>query len=117
MYALLPMLQLLHDSLDDIAYDVSSKFIGVVTDKSSPAWTVLLMMNDHKTEFIIDTGADVTVISEQLCKQVGCHLQASSHTLCGPDHQMLPVIGKGIVTLQKGSQVVQETVYVVEQLR
>ena len=56
-------------------------------------------MNDHKTEFTIDTGADVTVISEQLCKQIGCPHQASSYTLCSPDHQTLPVVRKDIVTL------------------
>ena len=107
-----------HDLSDeDSPDDVSSKFIGVVNDHSSSAWIVSLTMNDHKVEFTIDTGADVTVISEELCKQVGCTLHASSHTLCGPDHQILPVVGKGIVTLCKASQVIQETVYVVRQLR
>ena len=87
------------DSSDDLTYDISSKFIGVVIDQSSPAWTVSLIMNNHKTEFTIDTRASVTVISEQLCKQIRCPFQASSYTLCSPDHQTLTLVGKGIVTL------------------
>jgi len=107
-----------HDLSDeDSSDDVTSKFIGVLNAQSSSVWTVSLLINDHKVEFTINTGAEVTVISKELCEQVGCTLHASSHTLCGPDHQTLPVVGKGIVTLRKASQLVQETVYVMRQLR
>jgi len=40
-----------HDLLDeDSSDDVTSKFIGVVNAQSSSAWTVSLLMNDHKVE-------------------------------------------------------------------
>ena len=41
--------------------------IGIVDSyQESPNWTVNIMVNNHPVEFSIDTGTDVTVISEHI---------------------------------------------------
>lgn len=40
-------------------------FLGLVdTDRSGETWLAQVKIDDHKSEFSIDTGADVTVIPD-----------------------------------------------------
>ena len=42
-----------------------SVFLGVVTDNNEQ-WTIPLKLNGKQTNFCIDTGAEVTVIPEEV---------------------------------------------------
>ena len=54
-----------------VSYDIQDEFLGVIhseTDSLSSTeapWTTNLVLNSRNIEYKIDTGADVTVISEQ----------------------------------------------------
>ena len=52
-------------------------------------------------EFKVDTGAEVTVISEAMWKTLNLSepLQKPSLSLCGPDHTPLEVLGEVLVSL------------------
>ena len=44
--------------------DTDSAFLGGVGNKGNNPWSISLALNDVQMEFLIDTGAEVTVISE-----------------------------------------------------
>ena len=51
--------------LDPPQEDDQESFLGRVTNHNNPtAWTVTLQLNGSPSTFLIDTGAEVTVISE-----------------------------------------------------
>lgn len=68
-------------------------FLGTV-DEGKQAWTVDVTIRDTKVSFKIDTGADVTVISERVYRQI-CGGASSSKALFGPGHMPLSVLGGG----------------------
>ena len=78
------------------------EFLGVIhleTDSLSSTeapWTNNLELNSRNIEFIIDTGADVLVISEQeyLSKYDG-PLTQTNQVLSGPSQQKLDVLYVG----------------------
>ena len=103
----------------DSSDDTTETFIGIVDSyQESPNWTVNIMVNDHPVEFSIDTGADVTVISEHIYQQAAdkINLQLTSRKLCGPSWYALSVIGKCVAKLKRGIREIKETVYVVRSL-
>ena len=110
---------------EDIEDDL---FVGMVEEPEPLAipnissgidlWMVNIFLNDYSIEFQIDTGADVTVTSEdqyQKLKTPG--LQPSSKSLVGPSQDKLQVCGKFIGTLTYKSNIVKQEVYVVKGLR
>ena len=47
-------------------------FLGSVSaEETEEAWRVKIKVNDHKSEFRIDTGADVTAIPESVHQEYG----------------------------------------------
>ena len=93
--------------------------IGIVDSyQESPNWTVNIMVNNHPVEFSIDTGTDVTVISEHIYQQAAgkINLQPTSHKLCGRSWYTLLVMGKCVAKLKRGNCEIKETVYVVRSL-
>lgn len=87
--------------VNDDSQDSQDEFLGVIhseTDSLSSTeapWTTNLELNGRNIEFKIDTGADVTVISEQeyLSKQDG-PLTQTNRVLSGPSQQKLDVRGQ-----------------------
>ena len=65
----------------------------------------------------IDTGAEVTVITELMWKEIGQPtLSPSDRTLRGPDSHILPVRGKFTGTLRNNTQEAEEEIFVVKEL-
>ena len=65
----------------------------------------------------IDTGAEVTVISQRTWKSVGKpELSPPDRTLCGPDRGVIPTLGKFIGTFTNGAQQAEEEIYVAKGL-
>jgi len=72
---------------------------------------------DQGREFNIDTGAEVTVISEAVWRDIGQpSLLPSDRTLRGPDTHVLPAQGKFTGKLRTGTQEAEEEIYVVKGL-
>ena len=90
-------------------------FMGAVGERNP--WVVTLKLNGTLVKFCIDTGAEATVISEQIHNHAGRpFLNSSDRTLKGPDAHCLPVKGYFIATLQWGIKETRQRVYVVERL-
>ena len=100
--------------------DNQEEFLGVIhseTDSLSSTeapWTTTLELNGRNIDFKIDTGADVTVISEQeyLFEQDG-PLTQTNRVLSGPSQQKLDVCGQFVGNLSNQFQTTQQEVYVI----
>jgi len=73
-------------------------------------WRVSLLLNGVSTEFDIDTGAEVSVISETQHQKVGSpSLSLSGKRLRGPSNHSLPVIGCFTGVLKRWKPVKEHT--------
>jgi predicted aspartyl protease len=65
------------------------------------AWRVDVAVNDQHVMFKVDTGAEVTAISEQTWASLRDTptLQKATKSLCGPDHMPLHLIGEATIEL------------------
>ena len=74
-------------------------FLGGVTSRDSPnpspnPWTVMFQLNGAPTNLLIDTGAEVTVISEYTHNSIGSpSLSPPTRSLKVPSNHPLPVKG------------------------
>ena len=94
-------------------------FLGVVTSdvKTDKPWTVTLQLNGIPVKFHIDTGAEVTAVSETIHENVGSPtLTQSEQILKGPSNQPLPVKGKFLGKFQYGKVTSELNCHVVANL-
>ena len=94
-------------------------FLGTLGDSPSHGdpWAVTLEMNETPMKLHIDTGADVTVISEQAWRKLGQPaLSPPSRTLRGAGTQELSTTGRFTAMLSIDSHAAEEQVYVVKGL-
>ena len=107
--------------LDSLQASPDEVFLGSLTEQgtnSSSPWAVTLSLNGKPTHFEIDTGADVTVISQTAHKEIGSPpLSPPQRILRGPCNQALPVKGQFTVKLRRGDRETEQEVYVVGKLR
>ena len=67
-------------------------FLGTVGQGNTDLWVTKARVNGIFIEFQIDTGAEVTVLSEQDFERLGeVTLLPSQRTLRGPNQYLLPV--------------------------
>ena len=99
----------------------------VNTDKEQPdaflgsignnPWTVELNLEDSPVKFCIDTGAEVTVISDKTWRDLGSPtLKSPERELRGPDNHPLVVLGQWRGALEHSHTQTKETIFVVEGL-
>ena len=70
-------------------------FLGVVTSGSLPQWKETTEINNEQAQFKLDTGAEVTIISEASHKRIGKpYLDKVSKSLHGPAGTSLEVCGQ-----------------------
>ena len=93
-------------------------FLGAVSDSiEGDPWTVKLTLQGKPVALYIDTGAEVTVITEQVWKRVGQpQLEPSDRTLRGPDSHVIPTVGKFVGTFTLGDRTADTDVYVAKRL-
>ena len=94
-------------------------FLGAVQEKSHGhnPWKVTLRLNDMPLEFQIDTGAEVTVISEHNWKDIGRPtLSPPNRILRCPDRRILPTQGQLRGILASARKQAKQTIYVVKGL-
>ncbi len=98
--------------------DDTPLFLGSV-DAGLEPWYADLTIRNHQVRFKIDTGADVSVIPAQTYYAIAessTQLAKSDRPLFGPGRIPLSVLGRYRESLCKGEQVIQEDVYVVNDL-
>ncbi len=97
-------------------------FLGSVEEQSGnngDPRTTTLRLEGKLVNLHIDTGAEVTVISEQVWREIGqpqLTPSPSDRTLRGPDSHILPAEGKFTGSLKSGSKETAEEIYVVRGL-
>ena len=94
-------------------------FLGTLSNDgdSHNAWTITLILEGKPITMHIDTGAEVTVISQQTWKSVGQpELLPSDRTLRGPDRRAISTLGRLTGTFKMGTQQAEEEIYVVKGL-
>lgn len=96
----------------------SDLFLGAVTEtKSSQPWTVKISVNDKEIEFCLDTGAEVTAISERTHRLIGSpKLRPLDRELKGPNDHRLRSAGRFEGVLKSKNRTVKQEVYVVNNL-
>ena len=97
--------------------DPQSLEIPTISSGIEP-WMVTVTLNSVPVKFQIDTGADVSVITEKLYQKV--HAPPLVHTkrsLIGPSQDKLQVQGQFTGTLMYSDRAVEEVIYVVKGLR
>ena len=80
--------------VSEVEGDVDTAFLGELGMTQTAAWLVTLNLNGHSTQFKLDTGAEVTAISEKthIALQKP-QMSISKKTLYGPSRQPLQCIG------------------------
>ncbi|KAE8737488.1 hypothetical protein FOCC_FOCC017048 [Frankliniella occidentalis] len=90
--------------------------VGAIT-KSRPPWTATVTAGGRQLQFQVDTGADVTVISNKtfLEEFSGASLQKTSHRLRGPGQRPLTVLGLISVDVKWRDRTSTTDVYVIQE--
>ena len=92
-------------------------FLGAVSSDGEP-WLINLNVNEHTAQFKIDTGADVTVLSEdEFQKGQFPELERTKKVLQGPGQTPITVRGKFTATIGTDGINTTQEVYVVPDLK
>jgi len=73
--------------------------------QNSKYWTATIFVNDSAVSFKLDTGAEVSTITEKSLELLGSpDLNHPVRKLCGPNHQPLAVRGSLFAHLRHGER-------------
>ena len=101
---------------DDISVMTVNEVVNAI--ETSEKWRTNLLIGNSEINFKIDTGADVTVIPEEVFRQCNLgKLHPTSKRLFGAGHNGLRIIGTVRNTLSLGETYVTEDIYVVKGLK
>ena len=99
------------------ADSVEEVFLGTVTSSKDKAWSVNIRLQGKEIVFKMDTGAEVTVISEKEYRTLErTKLEKPSRVLYGPARQPLEVLGQFSERLTYGEHSHSEDIFVVRDL-
>lgn len=94
-----------------------SIFLGAVRPHSDETWAIELTLQGKLVTLQFNTGAEVTIISDTLWREVGQpKLTQSERTLHGPDACVIPTLGKFCGTFTHNDRRVESEVYVAKRL-
>ena len=82
-------------------------------------WEVQIAISDKIVIFKVDTGAEVTVLSDTTWKILNLSepLQNLKTSLCGPDSAALKVLGKAVLTLTHNGRQCTQPVFIVKNIK
>ena len=92
-----------------------SAFLGAVGQEGdrNDVWTITLSLEGKPVTLHIDTGAEVTVITERMWKRVGQpKMSTPDKTLRGPDSHTITTLGKFTGTFTLGARQTKGEIYV-----
>jgi len=105
-------------TVSDNDEDVDDNFLGTVDSKQKTLWLTELKMNDMTVTFKIDTGAEVSAISETTLRQLQTvQLKKPTRNLYGPAMSPLKVIGQFTANLGCKHTSCKQIVFVVKDLK
>ena len=97
--------------------DCGEAFLETVGTETSNPWVVSLQVMNETVDFHIDTGAEVSVIPDQVYRKVGSPpLTPPNQKLRGPSNKVLPVKGRFAAKLVRGDRETEQQLYVAEDL-
>lgn len=71
------------------------QFLGAINSHSQTRWTETVLLNGHPIQFKLDTGAEVTAVSEATYAHIGKpQLGKSDKKLLGPAGMSLSISGQ-----------------------
>ena len=74
---------------------IDTSFLDVLTENQKVSWTVNIFLNNHPIDFKLDTGAEVTAVSEDVFASLqNVKLQKAKRVLLRPARQKLDVLGQ-----------------------
>ena len=99
--------------------DMQEDFLGAVHDSESRSslWSITLKVNGLPITFKIDTGVDVSIISESTFKALGLPLRPTTRSLRGPSWGPLNVQGSISTNLIYGEIGTREELFIVHGLQ
>ena len=92
-------------------------YLDCVTSNLTITWKATVKIGTYPTVFKLDTGAEVTAVSEEVFLKLKKTLQKPSRVLCGPSRQCLDVIGQFEETLYFKERSALQTIFVVRGLK
>ena len=97
---------------------MESAFLGSVSTDNETSWTTTLRVTGKRIQFKLDTGAEVTAISENTYRTLGrIKLQQPSRSLLGPVGQSLTVLGQFTTKIAVRKRSARQTIFVVRGLK
>ena len=97
-------------------YDMA--FLNVIGTDQATMWNCMVLVNGHEVPFKVDTGAEGTVISEDLWTSLGkSEVKTPTKKLHGPDSKPLNVRGELHATLQYRGRQCTQPIFVVKHLQ
>ena len=97
--------------------DLEISYLNTVTSNSTQTWNSVVLVDEVEVSFKIDTGAEVTVVTEAVGDSLNRTLKPTQRILYGPDKKPLSVLGELAVSLQYNGRRSTQPVYVVEGLQ
>ena len=92
-------------------------YLDYVTSNQTITWKATVKIGTHPTIFKLDTGAEVTAVSEEVFLKLNKTLQKPFRVLYGPSRQCLNVIGQFDETLNFKERLALHTIFVVRGLK
>ena len=93
-------------------------YLGTIEGERQPSWLVNICVGPSELTFKLDTGAEVTAISENAFRELkGVQYEAPAKKLYGPSHEPLSVVGQFIAEFKYKERFSKQTVFVVKGLK
>ena len=97
---------------------LDAAFLGTVVSKQESSWTIELLLGNEQIPFKLDTGAEVTAISEEAYRTLPkVSMQSPSKALFGPTYHSLKVLGQFTGTLKHQQLSSAQPIFVVRGLK
>lgn len=108
-------------SENELQQDSDSAFLDAITEErptKASQWKSTINLNGKMEEFKIDTGAEVTAISEEVYVRIGKpKLHVPSKLLNGPAEHSLEVLGEFTGQLKHKQKALKNPIFVVKGLK
>ena len=93
-------------------------FLNTIDTAENSMWNKTLLVDGKQVCFKLDTGAEATVMSEEVLKLLGAvELKKPTKRLCGPDQKPLEVLGELQVNMSHKETTVVQPVFIIKQLK
>ena len=66
----------------------------MVEEETNTSFIAQIKLNGQDTVFKLDTGTEVSAVTQAICQNLGIHLSESQKALFGPSQTPLKVIGQ-----------------------